>query len=337
MRHRVRYEGMVGIFALPPTPARPGAQRLDAADTVDVDETERMVRQLIRDGIAGIFTNGTLGEMATLTEEEWQRFNTVVWETVRAVNPDFPLFIGATTLNTRDTVRRIRFVDKLGAPGVFVGRPFWCAMDVATMVTFYRDIAEAFPHLSFVLYDNPEAFKGPIPTAAYQQLARIPNIVAVKYTTMTPKYHRDVDVTRGHIRILPLDSDWFWAALTYPEDAVGCWSSTVLLGPEPVRYLETTLREGRLDEARWVAQRIQWAYEPFVATQNFQLFSLYNIHLEKVRMDEAGYVKAGPARRPYHTAPSALEDGARLHARRWRQLVEEVRARQEAGAAARAD
>src|SRR5690606_22836663 len=37
---------MRGVMAYPPTPALPGADRVDATDTVDLAETERMIRTL---------------------------------------------------------------------------------------------------------------------------------------------------------------------------------------------------------------------------------------------------------------------------------------------------
>lgn len=323
----IRYEDIRGVIALCPTPAKEGADRWDSQDTVDVDETERMIRNLLASGIDGIVLLGTLGEMATLTESEWRTFVAVAAETVQAFDPDFPLFIGATTLNTRDTIARIRFLEALQVKGIFLGRPMWCEMDEHSIITFYSTIAEAFPNMSIMLYDNPEAFKGAIPTAVYAELAKIPQIVACKYVSLTPKFRADMEVTRGHIRILPLESDWLQAWILYPEDVIACWSSSALCGPEPVLFLRDALRRGDLEAARWVSRRIEWTYEPFLARQNFREFSKYNIPLEKIRFDEAGFVHAGPARPPYHIVPPQYVAGAREHARRWRQLVAAVHER----------
>ena len=63
-----------GVMAYPPTPALPGAERVESRDTVDLVESERMIRALIADGVDAIALNGTLGEMASLTIEEWKAF-----------------------------------------------------------------------------------------------------------------------------------------------------------------------------------------------------------------------------------------------------------------------
>jgi dihydrodipicolinate synthase/N-acetylneuraminate lyase len=316
-----------GVIALVPTPTKEGAEHWRTEDVVDLDETERMIRAILQDGATGVATNGTLGEMATLLREEWERFVAVVWETVRAIDPDRPLFIGATTLGTRETISRLRYLRKLGVRGTLLGRPFWSQLAPEAIIAFYRDIAEGFPEIAVLLYDNPEAFKGPIPTPVYAALADSSTVIGVKYVSLTPKYRADMDAVRGKIRLLPLESDWFWAWTLYPDEALGCWSSSMLCGPEPVRYLAEALERGDIEAARWITHRIEWTYEPFLARQNFQQFSRYNIPLEKIRFNAAGYVKAGPPLPPYHVVPENYRRGALEHAARWRQLVSEVQAR----------
>ena len=58
---------ITGMYAIIPTPANPGAERWDAIDTVNVPETDRLVKALIADGSNGIIALGTTGECATVT------------------------------------------------------------------------------------------------------------------------------------------------------------------------------------------------------------------------------------------------------------------------------
>ncbi len=324
MSRKFAVEHLQGVLAVTPTPALPGADDLRASNTVNIEESERMIRRLIEDGVNGILTNGTLGEMATLTLEEWKAFAQAVSETVQSLKPDLPLFIGATTLNTRDTVERIDYLQSLGVRGVLLGRPFWCEMGPEAMLGFYQDIAGAFPDMSFILYDNPEAFKGFIPTPVYARLASIPNIIGAKYMSLGPKYRVDVDAVQGKMRLMPLDSDWLLAHLLAPENALACWSGAVIGGPEPSLYLRDALRRKDYDAARWISSRIAWSFETYLARQDFREFSKYNISIAKERFNEAGYIHSGPTRRPYQIAPESYIEGARESGRRWRQLRQEV-------------
>ncbi|MDI3340918.1 MAG: hypothetical protein QJR03_10345 [Sphaerobacter sp.] len=88
-RPRITAADLRGVMAYSPTPATDDAGDLTARDAVNLDESERMIRALLSDGFDSIATNGTLGEMATLTLEEWQRYAAVVAETVRA-QPGLP-------------------------------------------------------------------------------------------------------------------------------------------------------------------------------------------------------------------------------------------------------
>jgi dihydrodipicolinate synthase/N-acetylneuraminate lyase len=286
-----------------------------------------MIRALLSAGVDGILTNGTLGEMATLTLDEWRTFAEVVAQTVGDVAPGLPVFVGATALGARDTVERIAYLHHLGLRGAFLGRPFWSSLGPEATVRFYTDVADAFPDMSFVLYDNPEAFKGPLTPDVYAALAAHPGIIGVKYTMITPAYRPAMSAVKGNLRILPIEADWLVARTMFPNEALACWSSSALCGPEPALYLRAALERGDVDDARWITDRIEWTYDPFLARRNFPEFSKYNIPLEKIRFDEAGFVTAGPTRAPYHVVPDEYVEGARENGRRWRSVVDEVLAR----------
>lgn len=322
-----------GVMAYPPTPALPGAERVDAQDTVDVVETERMVKALINDGVDAIATNGTLGECAALTLDEWKTFATAVVETAHGVNPDFPVFIGATTLNTRDTISRMKFLRDIGANGTLMGQPMWGDMVAPAMEKFYRDIAEAVPELSIVVYDNYAAFGTMIPRSVYKSLVDLPQVVAVKYAggaSVGFRYHNDMAWTGKNFPLMPIETDWYPAWEMYGEDLVGmAWSSTTAMGPGPVLALRDALREGRMDDARWITERLRWAHEPFLVGQNFPEFAKYNVSLEKIRVNAAGYMQTGSSRVPYtdDIVPEEHVKSTLDHVERYKQIIKEIDAR----------
>ncbi|OUZ12202.1 aldolase [Aeromicrobium sp. PE09-221] len=330
---KVTGRDMRGVMAYPPTPALPGAERVDATDTVDLAESERMIRALIADGVDAIALNGTLGEMASLTLDEWKAFAGTVAETVRDVDPDFPVFIGTTTLNTRDTVERMRFLADLGITGTLLGRPMWGEMVAPVMERFYRDVAEAVPELAIVVYDNTAAFRGIIPRRVYKTLVELPQVVAVKYAggaSVGFRYHNDMAHTGTKFPLMPIETDWFPAWEMYGEELVGmAWSSTTAMGPGPVLELRDALQQGRFDDARWLTERLRWAHEPFLVGQDFMEFAKYNVPLEKIRVNHAGYINVGTCRPPY-TEDLVPEEHVRTsieHVDRYQQIQQEIEQR----------
>lgn len=72
-----------------------------------------------------------------------------------------------------------------------------------------------------------------------------------------------------------------------------------------------------------IAKDLAWAREPIgEITGDPELFATYNIQMEKIRIQAAGYCKAGPIRPPYNIMPDHYAECARENARRWRQLCE---------------
>ena len=127
-----------GVYAIIPTPAKDGADRWDAVDTVDLAATERVVNCLIGDGVSGLIVLGTTGECATVTGQEYESFVDCVLPTVKR---RIPTFIGTTALGTHEVVRRTRFAAERGADGILLGLPMWQPLTVDMAVEYYRGIS----------------------------------------------------------------------------------------------------------------------------------------------------------------------------------------------------
>jgi 4-(2-carboxyphenyl)-2-oxobut-3-enoate aldolase len=309
-----------GVVAILPTPALPGADRWDAADTVDLAETERMTEAMVSAGVDVIMTNGTFGEGASLTLAEVLVFNDAV---VQTVSGRVPVFAGATTLNTRDTIERGRCLADLGADGLFLGRPMWVALDGPQIVAFHASIAEALPGHSQVVYDNPSAFKGKIASDVYAQLAGIPQIVAAKHmglSLMGDRFVADLEAVAGRIRLLALADDWLASARRFPDEVLACWSGDAACGPAPLLALRDTIAARRWDDAQGVSDDIAGPLETLFPGGSFEEFSRYKLQIDRAEFEAAGWIRPGPTRPPYTTAPEEYLKGGREAGRRWAAL-----------------
>jgi dihydrodipicolinate synthase/N-acetylneuraminate lyase len=318
---RLTYDDIQGVYSIMPTPAVEEATNPDTEFTVDLDESRRGAKALIRDGVNAIMTAGTFGEGATLTEEEWRMFTQAV---VDSVESEVPVLAGPTTLNTRETIERAKFARDIGAQGLLLGRPMWCKLSSEATLEFYRDVAEAVPEMGIVLYYNPTAFKNEFDLQLWEQLAEIPQIVGVKYISLDDDYQRIFDRVKGKLRMMVLEHEWFDAHQLFPEHAVACWSGSASCGPRPVVALRNALESGETDLAERLTGRLQEANRPMIPNGDMRTFRTHNIPLQKARMSAAGYIEAGPARPPYHVVPEQYVDGAREAGRRWSDLTDEM-------------
>ena len=316
----ITVDQIVGSWAIMPTPAKPGSEDWRVADTLDIDETVRVVNGLIEGGVNGILALGTLGECATLTWDEQYRFMSALVETAAG---RVPVFVGTTALNTRETVRQTREAARLGADGTMLGLPMWCAPSVDTAVQFYKDVAEACPDMGICVYANQEAFKFEFPTAFWAQVAGIPQVVSSKYTTMD-RLLRDIAASREQIKFLPIDAAYYGAARMYPEFCDAFWTNSAVCGPGATTLFRDVVaaakQSGDWSEAKLMAGEIGYALATLFPNDSFKEFSIYNIALEKERMNTAGWMNAGPVRPPYHIVPEPYLEGARESGRRAAEL-----------------
>ncbi len=314
-----------GIFNILATPATADADHWDCEDSVNYAETTRLVNALIDGDVDTLMTNGTFGEGATLTESEWSKFNQTVVETVGG---RVPVFGGATTLNTRDTIRRSRELIEMGFTGLFLGRPMWQQMDDDAIVGYYSDIAEALPDAPIVIYDNPEAFKGKLSPLVYARLAKIPNIVASKYMAIGPSYLVDLAAVGDNIVLMPLDSDWYFADLWAPGKPRAAWSGSGHCGMAPLLALRNAMQSGDDEAARRITLELRDAYSTLFPDGDFHEFSIYNIQLEKARFNAGGLFNVGPYRPPYQHLPEAYAEGAVLSSKKYAALQQKYAAEQ---------
>jgi 4-(2-carboxyphenyl)-2-oxobut-3-enoate aldolase len=308
-----------GVVGIVPTPATSDAERWDAVQTINLVETEKMIRAVVEAGIDILMTTGTFGECATLTWPELQTFVDCVVQTTAGRRP---VFAGVTTLNTRDTIERGRRLVEIGADGLFVGRPMWIALDDEQIVRYYRDIAEALPGVPLVVYDNPFAFKGKISSAVYARLAKIPEIVAAKHVG-GPALESDMRTVGNDLRILPLETDWYPIARRCPDLALACWSGAVCCAPSSIARLGRAILARDWDLAAELHAKCNWAVETMFPGGELAAFMNYSIQLGHVRFRAAGLIDPGPTRPPYLGAPPEYIAGAEEVGRRWAQIERE--------------
>lgn len=309
-----------GAWAILPTPAKPNASDWRAEDTVDLEETARVVDALIEAGINGLLSLGTFGEGSTLTWDEKHAFMRTVVETVRG---RVPYFGGTTSLNTRETIRQTRAAYDLGVEGTMLGPPMWCYPDLATTLQFYRDVAEACPDMAICVYANPEAFKFDFPRPFWAQIAQVPQVACAKIVGIAT-LEADLRLTKGQVRLMPVDSNYYAAARIAPEDCTAFWSGGALCGPSVQIRLRDEVaaakKSGDWLAAKEVSAAIAAASARLIPNGSFAEFSKYNIGLEKARMNAAGWMKAGSCRPPYHLVPENYLEGARESGRMLAQL-----------------
>lgn len=313
-----------GAWAIMPTPATDDASDWQASKTLDVDETARAVEGMVEEGIDGILSLGTLGECATLTWDEKKLF---IGTAVEATRGRIPFFAGTTCLGTRETIEQTRQAYELGARGTMLGLPMWCAADLKTAVSFYKDVAAACPDMAICVYANTAAFRFPFGADFWAEVCDIPQVIMAKYGAV-PNLEADMAAVNKKVKFLPIEAFYLNVAQADPEFNTAFWSSGAACGPSLAAQLRDVV-QGARDSGDWSAAealseeigKTLWPLIP--GGNNFEEFNKYNIGLEKERINAAGWMKAGPCRPPYTYVPEEYMNGARASGAGWAELAKQ--------------
>ena len=313
-----------GLYAIIPTPAKPGAAALMAEHTVDLDETARLVEALIRDGARGLIALGTTGECATLSHADYETFVTCVLDVTAG---RIPAIIGASALGGHEIARRLKFLKTQKADGALIGLPQWQPMTTGMAVRMFAEISEAFPDLSVMVYANARAFRYSFPAEFWTAVAAAaPTVTAAKMSR--PKDLAGLLAATHHrINFMPNESTVHAVHAQAPDVIRSCWATAAAMGPRPAILLIEAILAGDTAQAKHLADRIAWACAPIDdIIRNPELFAATNIQVEKTRIAAAGYCKPGPIRSPYDELAPEHHRAAEECGRRWATLCRELEA-----------
>ena len=156
-------------------------------DTIDFEMFKLNVNAQLAAGVDGLVVGGSLGEASTLLAEE-------KWELLRycktVLNRPVPVIVNIAEQSTKTAIQIAKDAVSNGADGLMVLPPMRYKADERETVEYFKAIA-ATTDLTIMIYNNPFDYKIEVTLAMFEELAKIPAIVAVKEST------RDVsNVTR---------------------------------------------------------------------------------------------------------------------------------------------
>lgn len=299
-----------GVVAMMPAFTTKDGDSVHARDTIDAGELERAVDRIIRDGVDVLATTGSFGEFHTLLWEEQKK---LIDATVAAVRRRVPLFVGCTSLNTREAFLKMKFIEQSGADGVLTGVPFYFPSTVDNAVQYFWDIADAFPKLAIMIYHNPPLHRVTIPVEAFRKLVTKANIVAMKDSHRDPNSFMAMqEIVGGKISVFVFQSQLYPYMML---GARGCWSIHVWMGPSPVIQARDACRREEWEKAKRICLDLMEASD--AAGGRFLTDLYWRESSCKLAINEVGYCQAGPLRPPFSNIPEEVHKTAKEIASKW--------------------
>ncbi|MCF2500335.1 MULTISPECIES: dihydrodipicolinate synthase family protein [Dyadobacter] len=177
-------ESWQGVFPALLTPFK-------SDDSIDFDLFRKNLEVQIEAGVTGAIVSGSLGEASTLTKAEKVE---LVKYAKSIVAQDFPIVVCIAEQSTAEAVSLAKEAEAAGADGLMVLPPMRYKADDHETVVYFKTIAQS-TSLPLMIYNNPVDYKIEVTLAMFEELAKVPNVHAIKEST------RDVsNVTRLYNR-----------------------------------------------------------------------------------------------------------------------------------------
>lgn len=143
---------------------------------VDFDQAQKLAAWLLDNGSDGLVVAGSTGEASTLTDEEQRD----LWRAVKQAVGGRATIIGGTGSNdTEHAIKLTRAAEEDGLDAALVVTPYYNRPPQAGLLAHFSAVAGSTT-LPVILYDIPARSSIKIEHATIMELARIPNVVAIK-------------------------------------------------------------------------------------------------------------------------------------------------------------
>jgi N-acetylneuraminate lyase len=147
---------------------------------LDLESLERLVEHQITQGIQGFYVGGSTGEGFILTSEE--RMN-VLKTVVQAAKGRVTLISHVGCISTMESIRLARHAESLGVDAVSAVVPFYYKVGPTEISEHYRAIMSSVS-LPMIIYHFPGATGVQLSLDFYEEMARNPQCIGVKFTSL---------------------------------------------------------------------------------------------------------------------------------------------------------
>ncbi|HVP41646.1 MAG TPA: 4-hydroxy-tetrahydrodipicolinate synthase [Candidatus Krumholzibacteriaceae bacterium] len=219
---------------------------------VDEQQLRRLVNHCIDLGVSGLVPCGTTGEFVNMTtEEKKQVISTVIYE----ANDRVKVIAGTGASGTDQALEMTQFAKDAGADAAIIVTPYYLKPADRGIYEHYDAIASKVD-LPIVLYNIPQCTGLALPWQMVEDLAQIPNIVAIKDSSgqlsfigaVLEKVRDKVNVLCGHDEVVT-------AALA--TGASGAILASANFIPDIWVKIYNHIQKGELTQARELQYKVQ--------------------------------------------------------------------------------
>lgn len=157
--------------------------------SIDYEGYKRQVQRMIDGGVKALLVNGTTGEPATIDIEDEFELTKITVEMAKGTG--VKVIVGAGSNYTAQAIRKGKFNAEAGADANLVVTPYYNKTSQRGLIEHYKAVAAA-SDLPLIMYNVPGRTGMKISVDTVVELAKVPNIVAMKDATDDIAYAMEV-------------------------------------------------------------------------------------------------------------------------------------------------
>lgn len=157
--------------------------------SIDYEGYKRQVQRMVDGGVKALLVNGTTGEPATIDIEDEFELTKITVEMAKGTG--VKVIVGAGSNYTAQAIRKAKFNAEAGADANLVVTPYYNKTSQRGLIEHYKAVAAA-SDLPLIMYNVPGRTGMKISVDTVVELAKVPNIVAMKDATDDIAYAMEV-------------------------------------------------------------------------------------------------------------------------------------------------
>ncbi|MCU1489055.1 MAG: Dihydrodipicolinate synthase/N-acetylneuraminate lyase [Acidimicrobiaceae bacterium] len=267
-------------------------------DSVEWGLLRDEVEVLVGMGLAGLYTNGSAGELHSLEESEVDGVNEIVAQACTKAN--LPFQIGASQMSGQICLSRIRRARELAPSAIQVILPDWFPLATREVMAAVERMAEVADPVPLVLYNPPHAKTRCDPEEFGRLAAAVPGLVGIKVAGGDADWYKEMRAAAPDLAVFVAGHA---LASGRQQGAAGAYSNVACLNPAGALAWERQMSED--PEA---ALELEKRINEFLALHIFpiQARGFSNAALDKTLARIGGWAEVGTrVRWPYSSVPEA--------------------------------
>lgn len=254
--------------------------------SIDYEGYKRQVQRMIDGGVKALLVNGTTGEPATIDIEDEFELTKITVEMAKGTG--VKVIVGAGSNYTAQAIRKAKFNAEAGADANLVVTPYYNKTSQRGLIEHYKAVAAA-SDLPLIMYNVPGRTGMKISVDTVVELAKVPNIVAMKDATDDIAYAMEV-LTRTKGMDFDLYSGCDDNILPFIAGGKGVISVLSNLYPRETEMFAQAALKGDLELARKMAYDLNDVSK--------YLFIDVNPIMPKVALKHMGVIESDMLRQP---------------------------------------